>query len=77
MDVSEFILKIIKKIKNKEDIQINDEFRKIGINSVQYVQIIVNIETNLGVALSDELLILDENMSIEQLAKKVTKTING
>lgn len=77
MDISKLILKIIREIKEDENIQIDSNLRDIGINSIQFIQIMVNIETEIGIEFPDEFLIFAENVTANTFAEIVTNTIEN
>lgn len=67
MEMGNLILKIIQDIKGDEDVTMDRNLRDMGINSIQFIQIIVNLETELQVEFPDEFLIYKDDMTANTL----------
>ena len=53
----------------------DQSLRDIGINSIQFIQIIVKIEAELQVELPDEFLTYNDDMTVNTLAYAIEKVM--
>ncbi len=71
MDIRNLIIKTIQDTIGNENVTMEQSLRDIGINSIQFVRIIVNIEQELQVELPDEYTIYDDDMTANTLVNIV------
>lgn len=71
MDISERIVDIIKSIKPDVVFSKEQSIREMGINSIQYVQILVNLEEYFDFEFPDEFLLFSSEMTILELEEKI------
>ncbi len=71
MDIRNLIIKTIQDTIGNENVIMEQSLRDIGINSIQFVRIIVNIEQELQVELPDEYTIYDDDMTANTLVNIV------
>ncbi len=76
MEMSKLILKIIKDIKGDADVTMDENLRDMGINSIQFVQIIVNLETELQIEIPDEFLMYKDDMTVNTLVDIMHAVMN-
>lgn len=76
MEMSKLILKIIKDIKGDADVTMDENLRDMGINSIQFVQIIVNLETELQIEIPDEFLMYKNDMTVNTLVDIMHAVMN-
>ena len=76
MEMSKLILKIIKDIKGDADVTMDENLRDMGINSIQFVQIIVNLETELQIEIPDEFLMNKDDMTVNTLVDIMHAVMN-
>lgn len=74
--MSKLILKIIKDIKGDADVTMDENLRDMGINSIQFVQIIVNLETELQIEIPDEFLMYKDDMTVNTLVDIMHAVMN-
>jgi acyl carrier protein len=73
MDIKEKVFEIIGNVMTLKTIGTGESLRELGINSVQFVQIIVKLEAEIGIEFPDEMLIFNEATSINDLINNVEK----
>lgn len=72
MDYMEIICKIIHEITdNYAELPRDQDLRSIGIDSVQYFQILANIEDRLDIVFSDEFLLDEGIMTIDKIIQAI------
>lgn len=71
MDIKEKIIEIIALNSEmdsiKEYLHNNDDLTKIGLNSISFIKMIVNFETDFGIEFNDEDLDFSQFVSLNQL----------
>ena len=75
MDIENLIVKTIQDIIGDENVAMDQSLRDIGINSIQFIQIIVKIEAELQVELPDEFLTYNDDMTVNTLAYAIEKVM--
>lgn len=77
MDIREQIIKIMTEILQDENIKIDlnseDEWNHLNMNSIKFVRLIVEIEKKFDIEFEDEFLDYNEFSSIAQLCEYVEK----
>ena len=76
MEMSKLNLKIIKDIKGDADVTMDENLRDMVINSIQFVQIIVNLETELQIEIPDEFLMYKDDMTVNTLVDIMHAVMN-
>lgn len=76
MNWTDTIEKIIKVVKcvigvNDKDLTCDTKVESIGISSIDYVKILIMLETEFDIEFDDDDLVLDENTCISDLANKI------
>lgn len=74
--IEEIILEIIKKKLESEELQLSSKLDEIGIDSLNYVSIIVEIEEEFDIEFDDDLLVSSRFESIENIAQYVKESVN-
>ncbi len=75
MDFSK-IRNIIKKYSNEKDFENTTSLQALGIESIEYVQMIIEAEDMFGIEIDDDALILEEVTTVEAFIHVVENAIN-
>lgn len=75
--IYEDIVEMIKSICGKigDDINIDDNFKEKGIDSLEYIQLLVLLEERYNFVFEDEMLVQDSLSNIEALIEYILKMI--
>jgi acyl carrier protein len=78
MDYMDFskIRNIIKKYSNEKDFENTTSLQALGIESIEYVQMIIEAEDMFGIEIDDDALILEEVTTVEAFIHVVENAIN-
>lgn len=55
-----------------EDSVLDNNLKKMGINSLTFVKLIVNLESKFGISIPDEFLSMDKFKSIDDIVNYIT-----
>lgn len=75
MDFSK-IRNIIKKYSNEKDFENTTSLQALGIESIEYVQMIIEAEDMFGIEIDDDALIFEEVTTVEAFIHVVENAIN-
>ncbi|WP_024831902.1 acyl carrier protein [Ruminiclostridium josui] len=82
MEVKEQIIAVIASALNIETEQINsisedENLNRIGVDSVNFIEIIINLEDKLNIVFDDEELLLDNLNTLNKLEKVVSQKLGN
>ena len=77
-ETTERIIGVIKGVIGENDKELTGDTKveSIGVSSIDYVKILIMLETEFDIEFDDEDLVLDENTCISDLASKVSEKIS-
>lgn len=77
LEATERIIRVIKGIIGENDKELNGDTKveSIGVSSIDYVKILIMLETEFDIEFDDDDLVLDERTCIFDLAMKVCAKI--
>jgi len=77
-DATERIIEVIKGVIGENDKELTDDTKveSIGVSSIDYIKILIMLETEFDIEFDDDDLVLDENTCIYDLASKVCAKIS-
>lgn len=76
--VIERIIEVINGVVNENNKELTGDTKveSIGVSSIDYVKILIMLETEFDIEFDDDDLVLDENTFISDLANKISAKIN-
>lgn len=77
MNIKEKIIEIIKESSIEDSIQEETPLKALGITSMEYVKILVNIEDEFDIYFDDEALNYPEDICVIDLIKQTQAIIKG
>lgn len=72
-EATERIIEVIKGVigENDKELTSDTKVESIGVSSIDYIKILIMLETEFDIEFDDDDLVLDENTCISDLASKV------
>jgi acyl carrier protein len=71
MNIGELILKLVKENSSAETVDYSNTFTDLAVNSIEFIKIIVGIETNLDIEFEDEYLNIQRFEAVADMVQYV------
>lgn len=75
MEIRGFIIKTLANLLEDRDVrgmlEQSNDLNQLGLNSMSYIKLVIELEEEYGVDFDDDLLIFSENMTLDELCGQV------